>query len=281
MRATLAVILARGLGTRLAADDGTPLSEAQARAAAAGSKGMMPLAGRPFLDHVLHELADGGVLDVVFVVAPDDEAIRHRYDEDAAPKRLRVRYAVQDAPRGTAHALLAARSAVCAALGATADETGTRHFLMCNADNLYPAAAVRQLVALDGPGLVAFSAASLTADGAMEPERVRRFALLDLAADGSLRDIVEKPPANHPLVSAPERWVSMNLWRFTDAIFDDCAAIAPSPRGELELADAVRRAIGRGTRFTALREHLAVPDLTHRRDVAALEQRLAGRVARP
>lgn len=285
MRATLAVILARGLGTRLKAEEGAllaaPLSPAQERAAAAGSKGMMPVAGRPFLDHVLHELADGGVVDVVFVVAPDDELIRQRYDEEAPPKRLRVRYAVQDEPLGTAHALLAARSAVCASLGASADASGARHFLMCNADDLYPAAAVCDLVELDGPGLVAFAADALTADGAMEPERVQRFALLDIAPDDTLRDIVEKPAADHPLVGARERWVSMNLWRFTDSIFDDCAAIAPSPRGELELADAVRRAIGRGIHFTAVREHLAVPDLTHRRDVAALEQRLAGRVARP
>lgn len=285
MRATLAVILARGLGTRLKAVDGaplaTPLSAAQEQAAATGAKGMMPVAGRPFLDHVLHELADGGVLDVVLVIAPDDERIRRRYDDDAPPTRLRVRYAVQDEPRGTAHALLAARPAVCAALGASADASGARHFLMCNADDLYPAQAVRDLVDLDGPGLVAFAAEALTADGAIEPERVQRFALLDIAPDGRLRDIVEKPDAQHPLMRAADRWVSMNLWRFTDAIFDDCAAIAPSPRGELELADAVRRAIGRGTRFTAVREHLAVPDLTHRRDVATLERRLAGRSVRP
>lgn len=276
MQATLAVILARGLGTRLRADDGVALADDQREAAAGGAKGLMPIAGRPFLDYVLHELAEAGVHDVVFVIAPDDERIRQRYDDEAPPTRLRVRYAVQDEPRGTAHALLAARDAVLAPIGAPRDDNGVRHFLMCNADDLYPAVAVRSLVSLDGPGLVAFDAAALTDGGVMEQERINRFALLDVSADGALVDIVEKPSADHPLAQAAERLVSMNLWRFTDAIFDDCAAVTPSPRGELELVDAVRGAMARGTRFLAVRQRVLVPDLTHRRDVPALEALLRG-----
>jgi dTDP-glucose pyrophosphorylase len=276
MQATLAVILARGLGTRLRADEGVALTDNQREVAAAGAKGLMPIAGRPFLDYVLHELAEAGVHDVVFVIAPDDDRIRQRYDDEAPPTRLRVRYAVQDEPRGTAHALLAARDAVRAPIGAPRDDVGARHFLMCNADNLYPAVAVRSLVTLDGPGLVAFDAAALTESGVVEPDRINRFALLDIAANGALADIVEKPSPDHPLARTAERLVSMNLWRFTDAIFDDCAAVAPSPRGELELVDAVRTAMARGTRFAAVRQRVLVPDLTHRRDVAALESLLRG-----
>lgn len=281
MQATLAVILARGLGTRLRADDGVALADAQRAAAAAGAKGLMPIAGRPFLDYVLHELAEAGVRDVVFVIAPDDEGIRQRYDDEAPPTRLRVRYAVQDEPRGTAHALLAARDAVVAPIGAPLDDAGARHFLMCNADNLYPSSAVRALVSLDGPGLVAFDATALTDGGLMELDRINRFALLDVAADGTLVDLVEKPAADHPLARAAERLVSMNLWRFTDAIFEDCAAVVPSSRGELELVDAVRGAMARGTRFTAVRQRVLVPDLTHRRDVSALESLLRGWMPAP
>jgi len=280
-RATLAVILARGLATRLRADDDVALADNQRAAADAGAKPLMPIAGRPFLDYVLHEFAEAGVLDVVFVISPDDDAIRARYEAEAPPNRLRVRYAVQTAPRGTADALLAAREVVRAPAGAPRDEHGLRHFLMANADNLYPAAAIQALVGLDGPGLAAFEAAALTADGFIDAERVRRFALLDLGPDGALRDIVEKPEADHPLVRTTEQWVSMNLWRFTDRIFDHCAAVRPSPRGELELADAVRAAIAAGERFTTLRHRALVPDLTHRRDVPALERLLAGHCPRP
>jgi len=280
-RATLAVILARGLGSRLRADDGVPLTEEQRAAAAAGDKGLMPVAGRPFLDYLLHELADAGVTDIVFVVSPDDTLIRQRYDTDHPPSRLRVRYAVQQEPRGTAHALLSARDAVCAALGAPTDDARQRHFLMCNADDLYPSASVRALVELGGPGLIAFDADALLAGGTMEPERIRAFALLSIAEDGTLREIIEKPAVDHPLAVAPQRWVSMNLWRFTDAIFGDCESVTPSARGELELADAVRHAMARGERFMIVPQHVAVPGLTHRRDISALDTLLAGWVPRP
>jgi len=282
MRATLAVILARGLGTRLRVDDGAMLTDAQRVAAETGAKGLMPVSGRPFLDHVLHELAEGGVRDVVFVIAPDDDAIRKRYDDVAAPTRLRVRYAIQTEARGTADALLAARAAVEAPAGAPRDKAGARHFLVCNSDNLYPVESVKALVELDGPGLIAYDSAGLTEDAAIDDARVRRFALLDLGPDDTLRDLAEKPEADHPLAVASERWVSMNLWRFTDEIFDDCAAVTPSMRGELELSAAVRHAVReRGARFRAVRQRVAVPDLSHRRDVAALEARLADRVPRP
>ncbi len=277
-RATLVVILARGLGSRLRTDDGAALSAEQQAAAASGTKGLMPIAGRPFLDHILDALADGGVTDAVFVVAPGASPVRAYFDAHAH-SRVRVQYAVQDEPRGTADALRSARAAVTGAGGAPRDTDGARHFLMCNADNLYPAPAVRALVEADGPAVIAFDADALVADGLIEPGRVARFALMDITPDGALREIVEKPSADHPLMLAPGKSVSMNIWRFTDAIFDDCDAVQPSPRGELELQDAVRRAIARGTRIAAIPQRLAVLDLTHRRDVAALEARLAHRPA--
>ncbi|MBM3884607.1 MAG: NTP transferase domain-containing protein [Gemmatimonadetes bacterium] len=278
-RATTAVILARGLGTRMQAEDGAALDAAQAAAAAAGAKGLIPVAGHPLLDHVLDALAEGGVTDVVFVVAPGEGAIRRRYTVEAPPTRVRVTFAEQAEPRGTADALHAAEAAVQAV--APRDAQGRAHFLMCNADNLYPVESVRALVALDGPGLIAYEAAALVAQGNIPEDRVRAFALLDVSPEGVLREIAEKPPAGHPLLRAAEKLVSMNLWRFTSEIFAACAAVRPSVRGELELVDAVRRAMKRGVRFTAVRQRLGVLDLSRRGDVAAVERVLAGRVPRP
>ncbi|MCL4212345.1 MAG: NTP transferase domain-containing protein [Gemmatimonadales bacterium] len=275
MRATTAVVLARGLGTRMRAEaPDAPvagLSAEQRAAARAGAKGLIPVGGTPLLDHVLHELAEGGVRTVVFVVAPGESALRDRYLRVAPPERLQVRFVEQAEARGTADALLSARAAI-----APGEE-----FLMLNADNLYPSAAVAALVALDGPGLVAFEARALSVRGNVEPERVMRFALLDLAPDDTLREIVEKPPADHPLARAAERWVSMNLWRFHPRIFADCARVRPSARGELELADAVREAIARGERFRAVRQRTGVLDLSSQGDVAAVDTLLAGRRPRP
>lgn len=278
-RATTAVILARGLGTRMRADDGVVLTDAQRAAAAAGAKGLMPVAGYPLLDHVLHALAEGGVKDVIFVVAPRETALRGRYLGQARPQRLRVHFAAQLEPRGTADALNAARDVVDAA--GPHDSDGCAHFLMLNADNLYPVESIAALVALDGPGLIAYDAGALATEGNIESERVLAFALLDIAADDTLQDIVEKPGAEHRLARASAHWVSMNLFRFDATIFDDCAAVQPSARGELELADAVRAAVARGVRFQAVRQRLPVLDLSRRGDVAGVEARLAGRVPRP
>lgn len=276
MHATLAVILARGLGTRLRSDDGATMSAAQAQAAEAGLKALMPLGGRPLLDYLLHNLADAGVRDIVLVVPPGDSPLRQRYDVDAPPNRLRVRYAVQEEPLGTANALLAARDAVCAPLGAPADAEGQRHFLMCNGDNLYSVSALHALVHADGPAFVAYEAEALVRESGIEAERVRRFALLRADASGALSEIVEKPEATHPLLQAPRQWVSMNLWRFTDRIFDACRTLEKSPRGEYELADAVRASMRSGERYATIERAEAVLDLTQRRDVPTLEARLAG-----
>jgi len=64
---TKAVILARGLGTRMRREDARiGLSESQASAADSGLKGMIPIA-RPFLDYVISALADAGITDVCLI----------------------------------------------------------------------------------------------------------------------------------------------------------------------------------------------------------------------
>jgi glucose-1-phosphate thymidylyltransferase len=69
----------------------------------------------------------------------------------------------------------------------------------------------------------------------------------------------------------------MNCWGFGPAIFDACAAVAPSPRGELELTDAVQHAIDSlGVNFRVLRFHAGVLDLSSRSDIAAVAARLRG-----
>src|SRR5436190_11615183 len=112
-RTTQAVILARGLGTRMRDDSGAPLDGGQARAAASGAKGMMPFE-RPFLDYVLSVLADAGITEAVLVIGPppEDAAIRAYFAATEAGRRVSIRFAVQPEPRGTADALYAARDVV-------------------------------------------------------------------------------------------------------------------------------------------------------------------------
>lgn len=267
-----AVVLARGVGRRMReADAAAPLTGAQRDAAAAGRKGMMPVggtSGRPFLDYVLSSLADAGCTDVCLVVAPDHAAIQAHYDR-AGLSRVRLHYAVQPEPLGTANALLAARTFA-------ADD----QLLVLNSDNLYPPDALDDLVALNGPGVAAFERSALVDDSGFPAERVAQFAVLEADADGLLLDIREKPGAAGLAIFGPHALVSMNLWRFDARIFQACEDVPRSVRGEFELPEAVRLAVSRGVRFRVVRARGAVLDLSRQSDVAGVGERLAGREPR-
>lgn len=264
----MAVVLARGSGRRMRqADAGAALTAAQQAAADAGAKVLMPVGegtARPFLDHALSALADAGCTDACLVVAPDHDAVRARYTPDRCA-RLRVHFAVQAEPSGTA-----------AAVAAAAPVVGTRPFLVVNGDNLYPPHALRALVELEGCALSAFTRHSLVRDSGFDVERVARFATVEVDAHGWLTGLREKPPAGELEAAAPETLISMNLWRFDGTVLAACHDIAPSPRGEFELPDAVMLAVARGTPVRVLAASGAVLDLTSRADIGVVSGRLAG-----
>ena len=274
MITSCAVVLARGLGSRMRTPDpGADLTVAQARAADAGLKAMMPVNGRPFLDYVLSALADAGVQDVALIVAPDHEALLRYYSVDAPPSRLAVDFVVQQEAVGTANAVLVAE-----------DWVQGGPFLAMNADNLYPGPALLDLVGLDDPGLIAFASSDLVRSGNIPPERIKSFALVEMDDDEYLRGIVEKP--GDASAAAGGMWkedtlISMNCWRFDARIFSACRDVAPSVRGELELPEAVGLAVRHGVPFRVLRATGGVLDLSKRADAAEVERRLSGIVARP
>jgi glucose-1-phosphate thymidylyltransferase len=259
-----AVVLARGLGTRMRQDAaGAALDPDQARAADAGIKAMIPV-GRAFLDYVLSALADAGYRQVCLVIGPEHEAIRRYYTETCRPRRVTVQFAIQERPLGTADAVAAAEVFAAEDL-----------FLVINSDNYYPAEVCRALRELEGPGLAAFECESLVGDSNIPDERVRQYAILEIDGDGYLQRIIEKPDQASFASMGPEIFVSMNCWLFGPAIFRACRNIRPSPRGELELADAVQVAVSSlGERFKALKLRAGVLDLSRRSDVAEVARRL-------
>lgn len=256
------------------------LTPGQAAAAAAGAKGMMPIGGpstspgaggpRPFLDYVLHALADGGCTSVCFVVAPEHAEIRRYYEGAGRPSRLAIDYAVQPVADGTARAVQSARS-----------YAGRDPFLVLNSDNLYPAPVVAALVGLDGPGLPAYEAASLARESGFPRDRVTGFAAIDVDDRGRLTRILEKPGRDYFEPAQARALVSMNVWRFDERIFDACRDVRVSPRGEYELPEAVGLAIARGVVFQTFRASGAVLDLSRRSDVALVTTRLTGLEPRP
>ncbi len=265
-----AIVLAGGLGTRLRKESPCArLDAAQAAAANRGLKALVPVAGRPFLDHGLSRLADAGVREVGIVIGPATAAIRERY-EQSPPARVRLAFAEQREPRGSADALLAAETLV-----------GGEEFLALNSDDLYPLSALRGLIALGRPGLPVFSGATLLSRSNFSRERLARFATLEIGADGALRRIVEKPAGEAP-GREDERWYSMNVWRFSPAIFDACRRVPRSGRGELELPQAVGFGVAElGLSFATFPCADGVLDLSTRDDVAGLAGRLAGEAPAP
>jgi len=263
--ATKAVILARGLGTRMRRRDPDiqRLDPMQSIMADAGLKAMIPME-RPFLDYVLSGLADAGFLEACLVIGPEHEAVREYYTSTCIPRRIGICFAIQEKPLGTADAVSAAESFAAG-----------EHFLMLNSDNYYPADACRALRELGRPGLAAFERESLVRHGNISEGRIRQFAVVTTRQDGTLERIREKPDEATLQASGPEIFVSMNCWFFSPAIFEACAHVVPSPRGELELTDAVQYAIHTlGERFQVMLFRAGVLDLSSRSDIAAVAARL-------
>jgi dTDP-glucose pyrophosphorylase len=263
-RARKAVVLARGLGTRMSRSDrAASLDRRQAAVAASGVKAMMPM-GRPFLDYLLAMLADAGFEQICLVIGPDRGAIRDYYERDAKPQRCTLSFAYQEKPLGTAAAVLAAETFA-----------GSDHFLVVNCDNYYPVEACRALHLLGETVLAAFSRAALVGEGNVSTERAAAFPVVQMDANGYLTGLLDSADAPAPEPGA-DTLVSMNCWLFSRAIFRACRAIAPAKSGELELPDAVRYAITQiGERLRVLPFHAPVLDLTTRADVAAVAARLA------
>lgn len=265
-RPTRAVILARGLGTRMRREDASAMLDAgQHEVAARGIKAMIPI-GRPFLDYVLSALADAGYRDVCIVIGPEHDVVREYYTHGVTLTRVRVHFAVQERPLGTADAVLAAEQFAA----------GER-VLVLNSDNYYPIATYTALAAVPGAGVAAFERHALVRDGNIPAERVRQYAMLVQAPDGTLAQIIEKPDAATMATFGDDALVSMNCWMFTPAIFDACRRVRPSARNELELPDAVRIVITEmGERMAVVRVTGSVLDLSSRGDIAEVKARLTG-----
>jgi dTDP-glucose pyrophosphorylase len=259
-----AVVLARGLGSRMrkAEVEDTGLSIVQQQAASGGAKAMMPIRDahdreRPFLDWILSGLADAGIDDVILVVAPDHAVLRGYFEGVGRPRRVRVRFAVQEEPIGTANAVLAAEAMV------------PPRFLVMNGDNLYPTDAISRLREGIGVECIAFDGRALVERGNIPPQRLRAFARLDVRNDGLLRGLEEKPSeADIDRLDWP---VSMNLWAFDASIFAACRSVPRSRRGEYELPEAVDHGVRSGTlRVRALPVAAPVWDLSARGDVSTI-----------
>ncbi|HQU85385.1 MAG TPA: nucleotidyltransferase family protein [Pyrinomonadaceae bacterium] len=252
-----AVILARGLGTRMRADVAeSNLNAEQKRFAEAGIKTLVPIfEDKTLLDFIFENLTAAGFAQICLIIGAEHQAIR----DFCAEKPFDISFAIQEKPLGTANAVLAAK-----------DFAKNELFLVVNSDNLYPVEDLRNLNELGQAGLIGFARKGLIEKSNIPPERIEKFAVLEFDENEHLTKIVEKPET-----VAENSFVSMNAWIFSPKIFEACEKIEISPRGEFELTAAVMFAVERlGEKFKVIESENGVLDLSSRADIASVAEYL-------
>jgi len=264
-----AVILAAGRGSRMrkGGEGRKSFSSATQNLVEKGLKGLIPVAGRPFLDYTVERLVAVGIDNLCMVVSPDALEMREYGRSVSAGYNIRVSYGVQHQPRGTADAVLACEKII-----------GQTDFLLCNSDNLYPQDTIRELAGLPAGAcaVAGFDRDVLLEKGNFSSERIKSFAALRINDTSDLAGIIEKPESTGEYICNGRLWVNMNLFRFTPEIFDSCRSINLHPeRGELELPEAVSHMIEKtGKRFRIVFSEGPVLDMTGRDDIISIRKSL-------
>ncbi len=200
-----AVILAAGRGTRM----GNMTEEIP--------KPMLPIQGRPMLEHILERLHKSGISRFLIVIGYHGETIR-RHFEKTKPSGFEIEFSWQNPVNGTGSGALLAR-----------EFARQEPFLLSFGDILCdPAEYVRSnRILSDDPGTAGTVAVKAVGDpwqGAAVYEE-----------QGRITRIVEKPPRG----SSTTRWNSAGFYSFRPVIFDYLSRLRPSSRGEYELTSGL------------------------------------------
>jgi glucose-1-phosphate thymidylyltransferase len=204
-----ALVLAGGAGTRL-----RPITYTSA-------KQLVPVANKPILFYGLEQIRDAGITDVGIIVG-DTHADIEAAVGDGSALGIDPTFIRQDEPLGLAHAVLTAERFL-----------GDDDFVMFLGDNLIEGGITGMVSAFRDHR----PDAQLLLKRVDDPER---FGVAELAEDGSIRALIEKP------MDPPSDLALVGVYIFTPAILDAARRIEPSGRGELEITDAIQRLLDDG-----------------------------------
>lgn len=211
------LILAGGAGTRL-----RPITHTSA-------KQLVPVANKPILFFGIEDMAEAGITDIGIIVGDTRDEIMAAVGDGSA-FGVRVTYIPQENPEGLAHCVLIAREFL-----------GDDDFVMYLGDNL-----LRQ-------GIKEF-VASFEADRATSPTPPtaqillckvpdpQRFGVAEIGKDGEVVQLIEKPE------DPPSDLALVGVYLFDAEVHEAVRAIPKSPRGELEITDAIQWLIDQGRR---------------------------------
>jgi len=173
---------------------------------------MLPLVNRPMLEHLVIAARDAGITDFVFVVGYGEREIRRHFGDGSA-WGIHVEYAPQRQQNGTADAVRAARELV------------TDTFLVLNGDMI-----------LKSDDIVNLSRGSSPCMGVSTTDHPQDYGVVLTENDliTSLEEKSQNPRSN--LINA-------GAYLFNSDIFGMIDRVRSSPRGELELTDALTEPI--------------------------------------
>lgn len=210
------LILAGGAGTRL-----RPITHTSA-------KQLVPVANKPILFYGIEAMVAAGIVEIGVIVGDTREEVMEALG-DGSQWGAKITFIPQDAPLGLAHCMLIAR-----------DFLGDDDVVMYLGDNLLE------------QDLGAFVAAFEDARRQFDPPAAQillkqvpdphRFGIAELDEHGNVVHLVEKPD------EPPSDLALVGVYLFDAAIHEAVRSIEPSPRGELEITDAIQWLIDHGHR---------------------------------
>jgi glucose-1-phosphate thymidylyltransferase len=211
-----ALILAGGAGTRL-----RPITHTRA-------KQLVPVANKPILFYGIEAMVSAGITEIGVIVGDTRAEVMGALGDGSA-FGASITYIPQDEPLGLAHCVLIAREFL-------ADDD----FVMYLGDNLleqdlaaFTAAFERERAGSNPPD------AQILLKQVPDPHR---FGIATLDGDGNVVRLVEKP------ADPPSDLALVGVYLFDPSIHEAVASIAPSPRGELEITDAIQWLVDQGRR---------------------------------
>jgi len=217
------LILSGGAGTRL-----RPITHTSA-------KQLVPIANKPILFYGIEDMAAAGIKEIGIVIGDTGDEIRAAVGDGSA-FGVQITYIPQDEPRGLAHCVLIAH-----------DFIGDDDFVMYLGDNMLEqglAEFVEQFEnerdAAKSPTLhddVVVPNAQILLTKVEDPSR---FGVAVVDEVGHIVELIEKP------ADPPSDLALVGVYLFDATIHEAVRAIEPSPRGELEITDAIQWLIDQG-----------------------------------